>query len=140
VSLGGYIAEKMIYGDLTTGASNDIQVLTNLARNMVAKWGMSEKIGPIALETSGGKPLFGEGIDGKEHSEKVTAEVDAEVRKIINDAYKKAEAILKKHKKVLDAIAEALMEVETIEREAFEKILIANGITPKKKQDIEHSV
>jgi len=140
VSLGGYIAEKMIYGDLTTGASNDIQVLTNLARNMVAKWGMSEKIGPIALETSGGKPLFGEGIDGKEHSEKVTAEVDAEVRKIINDSYKKAEAILKKHKKVLDAIAEALMEVETIEREAFEKILIANGITPKKKQDIEHSV
>ena len=140
VSLGGYIAEKMIYGDLTTGASNDLQVLTGLARNMVAKWGMSDKIGPIALETSGGKPIFGgDGVDGKEHSEKVTAEVDAEVRSIISDAYKKAENILKKHRKVLDAIASALMEFETIEREEFEKILIANGITPKKKEDIEHS-
>jgi cell division protease FtsH len=139
VTLGGYIAEKMIYGDLTTGASNDLQVLTNLARNMVAKWGMSEKIGPIAIETSGGKALFGTGIDGNEHSEKITAEVDAEVRKIINSAYKKAEKVLKKHRKVLDAIAENLMEVETLEREEFEKILIANGITPKKKQDIEHS-
>jgi len=140
VSLGGYIAEKMIYGDLTTGASNDLQVLTGLARNMVAKWGMSEKIGPIALETSGGKPIFGgDGVDGKEHSEKVTAEVDAEVRKIISDSYKKAETILNKHRKVLDAIAKSLMEFETIERDEFEKILIANGITPKKKQDIEHS-
>jgi cell division protease FtsH len=139
VTLGGYIAEKMIYGDLTTGASNDLQVLTNLARNMVAKWGMSEKIGPIAIETSGGKAIFGAGIEGNEHSEKITAEVDAEVRKIIDKAYKKAERVLKKHRKVLDAIAEKLMEVETLEREEFEKILIANGITPKKKQDIEHS-
>jgi len=140
VSLGGYIAEKMIYGDLTTGASNDLQVLTNLARNMVAKWGMSDKIGPIALETSGGKPMFGEGIDGKDRSEKVSAEIDSEVRKIIDESYKKAEGVLKKHKDVLHAIAEKLMEVETLERDEFEKILIANGITPKKKQDIEHSV
>src|SRR4029078_987474 len=61
VSLGGYVVEKNIFGDLTTGSSNDLQVSTALAREMVTKYGMSEKVGPIALESSGGRPLFGRG-------------------------------------------------------------------------------
>ncbi|MDP3646285.1 MAG: ATP-dependent zinc metalloprotease FtsH [bacterium] len=138
VSLGGYIAEKLVYGDLTTGASSDLQVLTALAHNMVTRYGMSDKFGPIALESGGGKPIFGAGIEGKEHSEEVSGFIDAEVRKMIDGAYKTAEGVIKKHRNVLDAIAEKLVEVETIEREEFEKILIAHGITPKKKQDIEH--
>jgi len=138
VSLGGYVAEKMIFNDLTTGASNDLQVLSALARNMVTRWGMSEKMGPVALEASGGKPLFGVGVESGEISEKVAAEIDAEVRLIIEGALKKAEKVLAEHRSVLDAIAETLMEVETLEREDFEKILIANGITPKQKEDIEH--
>mgnify|MGYP001569448245 CR=1 FL=1 len=139
MSLGGYVAEKTVFGDLTTGASNDLQVLTALARNMITRYGMSDKMGPIALEGEGGRALFGQGISDKEYSEKVSAEIDAEVKKIIDDAYKKAQTIVDNHRKTLNAIAQRLIEVETIEREEFEKILIANGITPKQKKDIEHA-
>jgi cell division protease FtsH len=139
VSLGGYIAEKMIFGDLTTGPSNDLQVLTNLARSMVTRWGMSDKIGPMALETSGGKPMFGAGVEGSEYSEKVSAEIDAEVKEIIDGAYKRAEEIIIKHRSVLEAIAKRLIQDETLERDEFEKLLVANGIMPKQKEDIEHA-
>ncbi len=138
VSLGGYVAERMVFGDLTTGPSNDLQVLSALARNMVTKYGMSDKMGPIALEGEGGQALYGKGIGDKEYSEKVSAEIDAEVSTIINDAYQKAEKILTEHRKALNAIAERLTEVETLEREAFEQIIIAHGILPKAKKDIEH--
>ena len=138
VSLGGYIAEKMVYDDVTTGASNDLQVLTALARDMVTKYGMSQTFGPIALEYAGGRALFGGGLDGTEQlSEELAAKIDAEVRVIVTGAHRKAEDVLTKHRKALDAIAKQLVEVETIEREEFEKILIVNGITPKKKEDID---
>ena len=139
VSLGGYLAEKMVFDDLTTGASNDIQVLTALARNMVTKYGMSEQVGPIALEGDNDRTMFGEDIMSKKYSEKVSSEIDTEVAHIIDKAYKNTEHILKTHKQALDAIAEKLVEVETIERNEFEKLLLVNGITPKKKEDIEHS-
>jgi len=133
VSLGGYVVEKTIFGDLTTGSSNDLQVSTALARDMVTKYGMSDKIGPIALESSGGRPLFGNGVESHEHSEKVGSEIDAEVSRIMNEAYDITLKIITDHRKTLDAIANELIDKETIERDAFEKILIANGITPKKK-------
>lgn len=139
VSLGGYIAEKMIFDDVTTGASNDLQVLTALARDMVTRYGMSEKMGTIAYESAQGRVLFGGGVEGGEVSQEVAAQIDAEVKRIIDAAHKKAEGVLKKYHKALDAIAEKLVEVETIERDDFEKLLIANGITPKKKEDIEHA-
>lgn len=138
VALGGYVVEKTIFDDLTTGPSNDLQVATALARDMVTKYGMSEKMGPLALEGAGGKPLFGLGVGDKEYSEKVGAEIDAEVAKIMNEAMKKVEKIIKDHRKTLDAIATRLIEVETIEQKEFEEILVAHGITPKKKKDIEH--
>ena len=138
VALGGYVVEKTIFSDLTTGPSNDLQVATALARDMVTKYGMSEKLGPIALEGASGKPLFGLGVGDKEYSEKVGAEIDAEVSKIMNEAMKKVEKIIKDYRKVLDAIATRLIEVETIEQKEFEEILVAHGITPKKKKDIEH--
>ncbi|MCH7552268.1 ATP-dependent zinc metalloprotease FtsH [Patescibacteria group bacterium] len=135
VSLGGYVAERLVFDDLTTGPSNDLQVLTALARSMVTKYGMSEKMGPIALEGEGGRALFGTGVEGKEYSQKVSADIDAEVEQIINEAYKKAEKILTEHRGALDAIANKLIEVESLEREEFEKVLIANGITPKKPEE-----
>jgi cell division protease FtsH len=138
VSLGGYVAEKMIYDDVTTGASNDLQVLTALARDMVTRYGMSDKMGTIAYEAGQGRTLFGVGVESGEISQEVASQIDAEVKRIIDGAHKKAETIMKKHRKTLDAIAKKLMEVETIERDDFEKILIAHGITPKKKEDIEH--
>jgi len=139
MSLGGYIAEKEVFDDITTGPSNDLQVLTNLARAMVTRYGMSDKMGTVALEGDGGRALFGGGVDGKEYSEKISGEIDAEVKKIIDEAYAKALDIITKHRPLLNTIAEVLVEKETLEREEFEKLLIAGGITPKKKKDIEHA-
>lgn len=138
VSLGGFVAEVEVFGDLTTGPSNDLQVSTALARDMVTRYGMSDALGPMALEGEGGRTLFGRGISDKEYSEEVSAKIDTEVKKIIDDAHKKAKDILVKHRPLLDAIAAKLVEVETMERDEFEKILIAGGIVPKKKKDIEH--
>lgn len=139
-TLGGYVAEEMVFNDLTTGASNDLQVLTALARNMVVKWGMSKKIGPLALESDGGQTLFGTGITTKEHSDKVATEIDAEVERIIKNAYERAKEVLTKHRKTLDAIALKLVEVETLEREEFEKVLILNGIEPKHQEEEDKKI
>ena len=139
VSLGGYLAEKMIFGDITTGASNDLQVLTALARDMVTRYGMSEKMGPIALDVARGRTMFGSGVEGGEQSEHVAAEIDVEVRALINGAHQRAEEVMRTHRRALDTIAAKLIEVETIERDEFEKILVAHGIVPKKKEDIEHA-
>lgn len=138
VSLGGYVAEREVFGDVTTGPSNDLQVLTALARDMVTKYGMSDALGPMALEGEGGRTLFGRGVNEKEYSEAVSAQIDAEVKKIVDGAYQKALTIITEKRSVLNAIAQKLVEVETIERDDFEKLLIANGITPKAKKDIEH--
>lgn len=139
VSLGGYIAEKLVFDDVTTGASNDLQVLTALARDMVTRYGMSDKMGTIAYDASQGRAMFGNGVEGGEQSQEIAGQIDAEVKKIIDGAYKKAETVIKKHRKALDAIAAKLIDIETVERADFEDILIANGITPKKKEDIEHA-
>ncbi|MCX6820033.1 MAG: ATP-dependent zinc metalloprotease FtsH [Candidatus Adlerbacteria bacterium] len=136
MSLGGYIAEKEVFSDVTTGPSNDLQVSSALARDMVTKFGMSEKIGTVALEGSDGRALFGSGVSGKEYSEKVSGDIDSEVKRIMDEAYAKALNIITEHRKVLNAIAGRLVEVETLEREEFEGILVAHGIPLKKKQEI----
>ncbi len=132
-TLGGYVAEEMIFGDITTGPSNDLAVLTGLARDMVARYGMSDSIGPVAFAAErnyAGETTYSEAVAGK---------IDAEVSRIIADARKKATDVLTSNRKALDAIADALVEVETLEREAFEKLLIVNGITPKKKEEGEEA-
>ncbi len=138
VSLGGYVAEIMMFGDLTTGASNDLQVATALARDMVTRYGMSDKIGPVALESAQGRVLFGMGVNDREYSEKVASEIDSEVTRIMSEARAVAEKTLSHNKKAFEAIAKRLIETETIEREEYEQILVANGIALKKgmAQDI----
>jgi cell division protease FtsH len=131
MSLGGYVAEEMVFGDVTTGPSNDLQVLTNLARAMVTRWGMSEVIGPRALENDGGKPIFGMGVEAKEYSEKMSAVIDGEVEKIIKDAFARAKEVLTTHRHVLDAIAKKLIEVETLEQDEYNKLISSLGITPR---------
>lgn len=138
VSLGGYVVEKNTFGDVTTGPSNDLQVSTALARDMVTKYGMSEKLGALAFEGNGGRAMFGKGLEDKDYSEKVGADIDAEVSRIMSEAFARAEKVVTEHKAALDAIAKRLIEVETIERDEYEKIIIAHGIQPKKKLDIEH--
>jgi len=136
MALGGYSAEQMIFGDITTGPSNDLQVATSMARAMVTRWGMSDEIGPIALESDGGRTLFGRGVDDKEYSERVSALIDSEVSKIMNNALIVANQVLTEKRVVLDAIANKLIEVETLEQDEYDAIIIAHGITPKKNPPI----
>ena len=133
VSLGGYVAERMMFGDMTTGASNDLQVSTALARDMVTRYGMSEKIGPVALQAASGRVMFGSGVNDRDYSERVAAEIDSEITRIMTEARSQAEKVLTDHKKVFEMIAKRLIEVETIEREEYEKILVAQGISMKQK-------
>jgi cell division protease FtsH len=89
----------MLFGDLTTGPSNDLQVSTALARDMVTKFGMSDKLGPVALEGSGGQALYGKGLGDKDYSERVSAEIDSEVSSIMSEAYKRAEKVLTENRR-----------------------------------------
>ncbi|MDE1945569.1 MAG: ATP-dependent zinc metalloprotease FtsH [Patescibacteria group bacterium] len=126
-TLGGYVAEETLFDDVTTGPSSDLSVITALARDMVVRYGMSKKLGPIA---------FGDRQLGNEpYSEQVAAEIDAEVSRIIAEAKARAKKVIGDHRKALDAIAKELIEKETVERADFEKLLIANGITPKKRDE-----
>lgn len=136
MAMGGYAAEKMIFGDITTGPSNDLQVATSMARAMVTRWGMSDEIGPIALESDGGRTMFGRGVNDQEYSERVSALIDGEVSKIMNNALAVANQVLTDHRKVLDTIALKLVEVETLEQDEYNQLIIANGITPKTKDII----
>ncbi len=138
VTLGGYVTEKMIFGDITTGPSNDLQVVSALARDMVTRFGMSDVIGPVALEGSGGKAMFGKGVEDNSLSERLSAQVDEEVKKLIDQGISRATEVIATHKAALVAITKRLVEAETIERDEYESIIIAHGIALKKKQDIEH--
>ncbi len=133
VTLAGYVVEKKVFGDVTTGPSNDLQVSTALARDMVTRFGMSDALGALALESGDGRAMFGKGVEGREYSERVGAEIDGEVSRIMYEARAKAEQVIEQHKAALDAVAARLIEVETIEREEYESIIIAHGIQPKVK-------
>jgi len=140
VSLGGYVTEKLIFNDVTTGASNDIQVATALARDMVTKYGMSDELGPVALDSFSHTNLNAGLINERSISEKTFSEIDKEVSKIMNEAKKRAEDVIVKHKTALDNLADELMKMETLEREDFEKLLIVNGIKPKSEPEKEVEV
>lgn len=131
MSLGGYVVEEMVFGDVTTGPSNDLQVATNLARAMVTRWGMSEDIGPVALESDGGRTMFGRGVNDKEYSERMSAVIDQEVKKIMDNAFLVAKQVITEKREVLDAIAQKLIEVETLEQEEYNEIIKSFGIEPK---------
>ncbi|MEK7192713.1 MAG: ATP-dependent zinc metalloprotease FtsH [Patescibacteria group bacterium] len=135
VSLGGYAAEQIVYGDITTGASNDIAVATALARDMVTKYGMSEKIGPVALESSVVSTGWDRMMSGKGYSEDVAAKLDSEVSRIMDEALTRAKATLLNHRKALDSMAIELSRIETLERREFEELLVLNGIKPKRKEE-----
>ena len=123
VLLGGRIAENMIFNDITTGASNDIQRATNIARSMVTKYGMSEKLGPIQYGSDSNEIFIGRDWGTKNnYSEEVAREIDEEVRGIIADCYKEAEKILKENIDVLHKTTELLLEKEKITGAEFEGV------------------
>lgn len=121
VALGGRIAEEIIFKDITTGASSDIKQATKTARRMVTRYGMSENIGVICYDDDSGEVLIGRDLaHAKSHSEAVDAEIDREVKAIIDDCYAKAKAIILEHEDVLHKCAALLLEKERIGREEFE--------------------
>ena len=123
VSLGGRIAEEIIFGDITTGASSDIKKATKEARRMVTRYGMSDNIGVICYDDEGGEVLIGRDLaHAKSHSEAVSAEIDREVKAIIDDCYKKAKDIITEHINVLHSCAKLLLEKEKITRDEFEAL------------------
>lgn len=131
-ALGGYVTEQMIFDDVTTGPANDIKTITKRARSMVTKYGMSDEIGPIALETDDGQPLYGRvAAEDEQYSQEVAAKIDAEVSRLIDEAKNRAKKTLTEHRELLDHIADELIKNETIEREDFDTILRSHGVTPK---------
>ena len=122
VALGGRVAEQIIFNDLSTGASSDLQNCTNTARNMVMKYGMSEKLGSVVYSDHSNDEVFlgKEFSSGKHYSEKTAAEIDSEIKRIIDEAYDRCTAILNEHKDKLEFIAQFLLKYETMDGDQFE--------------------
>lgn len=125
--LGGRAAEEIIYGTKTTGASNDIEQATNLARNMVTRWGMSDRLGMVQLASRENRFLGSDMGGSKPFSEQTAQVIDAEVLKIIHDSHEQAMSLLLKHRKQLDALVEALLARETLDER---EILEVTGLPP----------
>lgn len=129
--LGGRAAEELVFDDITSGASNDIERVSKLARTMVMRLGMSEKLGPMVYGQKEELIFLGREIsEQRDYSETVAEKIDQEVRNIVSDAYQQAKQILTDYREKLDAVATKLLEVETLSKEEFE--LIFPAPTPKK--------
>ncbi len=126
VALGGRVAEEIVYGEeeVTTGASNDLQQVANVARQMITKFGMSDKIGPVALGQSQGGMFLGRDMSAtRDFSEDTAATIDVEVSELVDTAYKRATKVLSDNRSVLDEMASMLIERETIDTEDIQDLL-----------------
>ena len=124
-TLGGHAAEKLVFGEMSTGAENDIEVATNIARKMVKEYGMSDRLGPVALGHKEELVFLGREIgEQKNYSEKVAEAIDEEIRRLIDEAYLEAQRILQEKRAVLDRLANVLVQEETIEGERLERVFI----------------
>jgi cell division protease FtsH len=122
-ALGGRVAEEQVFDDITSGASGDFEQVTRMARNMVTRLGMSADLGTMVYGQKEELVFLGREIsEQRDYSDAIAEKIDAEVRKIVDESYKKAQDIIKKYRKELDAVAEKLLEAESITREEFEAI------------------
>jgi cell division protease FtsH len=120
LSLGGRAAEELVFGDVTTGAANDLEQVTEKARAMVTRYGMSDKLGPMTFGQKEELVFLGKEIgEQRDYSEAVAQEIDIEVRKIIHKAHERARKVLTRHREQLDRIAQRLIEVETLNADQF---------------------
>jgi cell division protease FtsH len=126
VLLGGRVAEEMIFGDVSTGAQNDLQKATEIARTMVTQFGMSERLGLVALEGQR-QPIFlpVSGSSSKEYSEETARIVDEEIKRLLTDAHQKVRSFLSCCRGALEELAQLLLEKEVVERPALQSILKA---------------
>ncbi|HLW95271.1 MAG TPA: ATP-dependent zinc metalloprotease FtsH [Solirubrobacteraceae bacterium] len=124
MTLGGRAAEEVVFGDITTGASNDLEKVTATAKQMVMRFGMSDKLGPRVYGHDHGQPFLGREFSTEpDYSDEIAREIDDEVRRIIEGAHQRARSILGEHRERLDRISKVLLARETIEKEQFEKLL-----------------
>ena len=134
-ALGGRAAEKLVYGVATSGAENDLQQVTEIARHMVLRWGMSEKLGPISFvapQDDGLPPAF----QHQPYSEATSELIDAEVRRIVEDSHREADRLLAEHRDKLEALAQALLKAESLNAK---EIWEAAGLTEPAGQEQETS-
>ncbi|MBQ6877112.1 MAG: ATP-dependent zinc metalloprotease FtsH [Oscillospiraceae bacterium] len=122
--LGGRVAEAIVLGDISTGASNDLERATKIARNMVTRYGFSEKLGPIVYGSSENEVFLGRDYgQNKHYSDDIASDIDSEIRRLVDEAYEKTESILNEHRDKLDAVAAVLMEKEKVTGKEFEDIM-----------------
>jgi len=131
VALGGRVAEEIVYGEdeVTTGASNDLQQVARVARQMVTRFGMSDRLGPVALGRSQGGMFLGRDIAAeRDFSEDTAAAIDEEVSQLVAEAYKRATAVLTENRSVLDELADMLVEKESVDAEGLQELLIRSDV------------
>ncbi|MGL5080821.1 MAG: ATP-dependent zinc metalloprotease FtsH3 [Microcoleaceae cyanobacterium] len=131
VALGGRLAEEIIFGEeeVTTGASNDLQQVTQVARQMITRYGMSDRLGPVALGRQQGNIFLGRDImSERDFSEQTAAAIDEEVRHLVDEAYRRAKRVLIENRTVLDQLAQLLIDKETVDAEELQDLLANNDV------------
>lgn len=133
MALGGRVAEELFLDEITTGASSDLERVTKMARSMVTRYGMSERLGPMVYGQKEELVFLGREIgEQRDYSEAIAQEIDGEVRRIVSDAYQKARNVLEENHDKLVMIAESLLEIETLDREAFERLMSGIAQPPER--------
>lgn len=123
-NLGGRTAEELIFGEVTTGAEDDLNKTTDTAKRMVMRWGMSEKLGPRTFGRDSSQPFLGRDFGHEaDYSEEIARMIDDEIRRIVEDAHDRARAVLTEHVDDLRRLADILIEYETIDRDQFQRLL-----------------
>ena len=137
-ALGGHAAEELIYGEASTGPSNDIEQVTRIARSMVTRWGMSDRLGPRTFGKTEEMVFLGREIaETRNYSEKIAEEIDDEVRRLIEEAQERARSLLREKRPVLEKLVAVLMEVETLEGETLHRLLRSDPNEPWPPSDLE---
>ncbi len=137
-ALGGHAAEELVFGEASTGPSNDIEQVTRIARAMVTRWGMSERLGPRTFGRSEELVFLGREIsETRNYSEKIAEEIDEEVRRLIEEAQERARNVLRERRPLLDKLATVLLEVETLEGETLARLLNSDPNDPWPPSDLE---
>lgn len=136
--LGGRVAEEIVFGDVSTGAQNDLARISKIARRMVTEWGMSEKLGPVVFGKNEEQVFLGRDLGHvRNYSEEIASLIDSEVKGLIDECYRKTKELLSENRETLDRMVEALLEKETLNREEIDLIFEGKTIADLKKRDAE---
>jgi cell division protease FtsH len=136
--LGGRIAEELTFESVTSGASNDLERVTAIARKMVCEWGMSSKIGPLTFGEKDGEVFLGRDMGHvKNYSEATAVDIDNEIRRIVNENYETTRELLKNHQEKLVALSELLLEKETLDSDEILKVVFPDGLPDYLQQQVD---